>query len=83
MEGPLPLGTHRAGPRLSAAGQPTMQLVVGFPPGQALDAGARIAEGKMGEDLKQTMYVDNRAGATGIMAQHYVKNAAPDGYTLL
>ena len=60
-----------------------VQLVVGFPPGQASDVGARIVAGKMGEDLKQTIYVDNRVGATGIIAHQYVKNAAPDGYTLL
>ena len=61
----------------------TVQLVVGFPPGQASDVGARIVAGKIGEELKQTIYVDNRVGATGIIAHQYVKNAAPDGYTLL
>jgi tripartite-type tricarboxylate transporter receptor subunit TctC len=37
----------------------------------------------MSEDLKQAIYVDNKPGATGIIAHQFIKNAPPDGYTLL
>ncbi|MEJ7687367.1 MAG: tripartite tricarboxylate transporter substrate binding protein [Variovorax sp.] len=60
-----------------------IQLVVGFPPGQASDVGARVVAMRMGEELKQSIYVDNKVGAAGIIAHQFVKNAAPDGYTLL
>jgi tripartite-type tricarboxylate transporter receptor subunit TctC len=60
-----------------------VQLVVGFPAGQASDIGARLLAKGMADDLKQAVYVDNKPGATGIIAHQFVKNAAPDGYTVL
>ena len=61
----------------------TVQLVVGFPAGQASDIGARLLAKAMAEDLKQPMYVDNKPGATGIIAHQFVKSVSPDGYTVL
>lgn len=61
----------------------TVQLVVGFPAGQASDIGARLLAKAMADDLNQAVYVDNKPGATGIIAHQFVKNAAPDGYTIL
>lgn len=60
-----------------------IQLTVGFPPGQASDVGARLVADAASAVLKQTVYVDNRVGAAGIISHQYVKNAKPDGYTLL
>ncbi|KQP23241.1 hypothetical protein ASF43_05050 [Pseudorhodoferax sp. Leaf267] len=60
-----------------------VRIVVGFPSGQAIDGVARFFAQKLGEELKQPIYVDNRAGASGIIAHEHVKNAQPDGYTLL
>ena len=60
-----------------------IRLVVGFPPGQSLDLGARVIALKLTEELGQSVYVDNRPGASGIIAHVNVKSAAPDGYTLL
>jgi tripartite-type tricarboxylate transporter receptor subunit TctC len=37
----------------------------------------------MAEELKQAVYVDNKPGATGIVAHQFVKQAVPDGYTFL
>ena len=73
------------GARAQQPGYPAhpIQLIVGYPAGNASDIGARLMALKMGEELKQTIYVDNKAGATGIIAHQSVKNAAPDGYTLL
>lgn len=61
----------------------TIQLVVGYPAGNASDIGARVVALKMSEELKQTVFVDNKPGATGIIAHQYVKNVVPDGYCLI
>lgn len=60
-----------------------IRLVVGFPAGQSSDVGARIIAARLSEDLGQSVFVDNKPGASGIIAHGFVKNAAPDGYTLL
>ena len=60
-----------------------IKLVVGFPSGQSIDGVARYFAQKLSEDLKQPVVVDNRAGASGIIAHEFVKSAEPDGYTLL
>lgn len=60
-----------------------IRLIVGFPAGQSSDATARLIASKISETLKQSVFVDNRPGAAGIISHEAVKNAAPDGYTLL
>lgn len=71
--------------RASAQGYPdhVVQLVVGFPAGQASDVGARLIAKQMSEDLGQPVFVDNKPGATGIVTHQFVKNAQPSGYTIL
>ena len=59
-----------------------IRMIVGFPAGQATDIGARVIAAKMTTGLGMPVVVDNRPGATGIMAHDIVKAAAPDGYTL-
>jgi len=68
-----------------AQGFPTrpIRLVAPFPPGSAADTIARLFAPRMGELLKQSIIVDNRPGAGGIVATELVKNASPDGHTLL
>ena len=58
-------------------------LVVGFAPGGGTDTVARVMQRKLGEYLGQTIVVENRAGAGGIIAADLVSKAAPDGYTIL
>src|SRR5437762_2499611 len=58
-------------------------LVVGFAPGGGTDTVARVMQRKLGEFLGQTIVVENRAGAGGIIAADLVSKAAPDGYTIL
>ncbi len=58
-------------------------LVVGFAPGGAADAAARLIARKLGDDLGQTVIVDNRAGAGGNIAHQYVANGPADGSMLL
>jgi len=60
-----------------------IRMVVGFPPGGGTDVVARIIAPRLGEQLGQTVIIDNRPGATGTVAAGTVANAPPDGYTLM
>ena len=61
----------------------TVRLVVSFPPGGGVDAVARLFADKMSAALGQTVVVENRGGASGIIAGKQVASAEPDGATLL
>ncbi len=61
----------------------TITLVVPTPAGGAADALARSLAEAMGKRLGQTIIVDNKPGAAGMLAVQAVTRAAPDGYTLL
>jgi tripartite-type tricarboxylate transporter receptor subunit TctC len=65
-----------------AAGR-TIRFVVPFGPGGAGDLTARILAQKMSESMGQTIVVDNRPGAGGVVAATAVAKAPPDGLTLL
>jgi tripartite-type tricarboxylate transporter receptor subunit TctC len=60
-----------------------IRLVVGFAPGGATDTLARLLTGALGQELGQTIYVENIAGASGLLGWRNVAAATPDGYTLL
>ncbi|MES2569912.1 MAG: tripartite tricarboxylate transporter substrate-binding protein, partial [Verrucomicrobiota bacterium] len=60
-----------------------MRLVVGFEAGGPTDVIARVLAKDMSITLGQTVYVENKVGASGMIAIREVKNAAPTGYTLL
>ena len=61
----------------------TITIVVPTAPGGANDAMARVIGQAMSTILKQTVIVDNKAGANGAIASEFVMRAAPDGYTLM
>lgn len=60
-----------------------MRIIVGFPPGSGTDLLARDVGGKLSERLQQTVVVDNRPGANGIIAAELAAKSAADGHTLL
>lgn len=58
-------------------------LVAPFSAGGALDLIARSVAQKLNEEWGQSVVVDNKAGAAGIIGTQHVARAAPDGYTIL
>jgi tripartite-type tricarboxylate transporter receptor subunit TctC len=59
-----------------------VKLIVGFAPGGGTDTIARTLNVRLAEILKQSVIVENRAGAGGAIATDYVAKSAPDGYTI-
>jgi len=58
-------------------------LIVPFTPGGNVDFAARLFATRLQERLKQSVIVENVAGAGGIVGVQRAVQAAPDGYTLL
>lgn len=61
----------------------TIRMVVGSPPGALGDLMARIVSDKLATALGQSVFVENRPGASGVIAAAAVAKAPADGYTLL
>jgi len=60
-----------------------IRIVVGFTAGGGTDAQARIVAQKLGEVLGTSVIVDNKPGASTMLAASEVARAVPDGYTML
>jgi tripartite-type tricarboxylate transporter receptor subunit TctC len=60
-----------------------IRLIVGFAAGSSGDVAARIVSYKIGALLGQTVIVENRPGASSMIATEFVARAPKDGYTLL
>jgi tripartite-type tricarboxylate transporter receptor subunit TctC len=59
-----------------------IKIIVTFPPGGSADIVIRALQPLLSEDLRQTIVIENRAGAGGNIGIAAVAQAAPDGYTL-
>jgi tripartite-type tricarboxylate transporter receptor subunit TctC len=59
-----------------------VKIICGFPPGTTLDIVTRIFAQKLEASLGQPFVIENKAGASGNIAQEAAARAAPDGYTL-
>jgi len=59
-----------------------VRVLVGFPPGGATDLVARILQPRLAQAFKREIVVENRPGASGVLAADLTAKAAPDGYTL-
>jgi len=60
-----------------------IKILVGFSAGGGTDVVARILAQKLTETFGQTAVVENRTGASGLIAAEAVAKSAPDGYTLM
>src|SRR5215831_10183040 len=72
-------------PRSRAAEYPTrpIKLVVPYVAGGPTDVLGRLVADYLSRDLKQTVFVENKAGAQGAIGAEAVAHAEPDGYTLM
>jgi tripartite-type tricarboxylate transporter receptor subunit TctC len=72
---------------LQSAAQPypshPIKILVGFAPGGGTDVVARLIGQKMQESMGQPVVIENRAGATGMIAAELMTKSPADGYTLL
>lgn len=60
-----------------------VKIVVPYPPGGSADLIGRMLADKLSKSLGQTVIVENKGGATGMIGSEFVARAEPDGYTLL
>jgi tripartite-type tricarboxylate transporter receptor subunit TctC len=72
-----------SGVRAQTAGGKPLRVVVGVPPGSALDSIARVMARRLEVSLASPVVVDNRPGAGAMLAVANVGAAAPDGSTVL
>ena len=84
----LALAGAAAAPTQHAVAQSTypdkpITMIVPFPPGGVADTVARPVAEALGRELKQTVVVENRAGAGGALGIGVASRAPADGYTVL
>lgn len=60
-----------------------IRLIVPFPPGGNVDVFSRVLFRQVESEIGTNIVIDNRGGANGIIGADVVKNASPDGYTVL
>lgn len=60
-----------------------VRIVLPYPPGGASDTTARLLAEKLTKEWGETVVIENRPGANGIIANELVAAAVPDGYTIL
>ncbi len=78
----LAAGVPEVGAQANYASQP-IHLLVGYAAGGGVDIVARLLQEPMKAALGQTVIIENRTGASAMLATGAVAKAQPDGYTLL
>lgn len=71
------------GPAPAPAQDNPLRIILGFPPGAGSDTLTRLLSDRMRVSLARPVVVENKPGGGGILANELVKNARPDGNTLL
>lgn len=81
----LGLGVLPSRVRAQSAGYPTkpVKLVIPYPPGGGTDITGRAMAQRMSDALGQSVVIENKPGATGMIGATTVARSAPDGYTVL
>lgn len=79
----LALTLATAWPALAEFPERPIKIIVPYPPGGTSDLLARAVAPRLGERLKQTVVIENRAGAGGVIGSAVVAKSPADGYTLL
>jgi tripartite-type tricarboxylate transporter receptor subunit TctC len=79
----LGLGADKTRAQDAAYPNRPIKMLVGFAAGGGTDLAARIAAQAMSEILGQTIVVENRTGASGLIAAQDLAKSDPDGYTLM
>jgi tripartite-type tricarboxylate transporter receptor subunit TctC len=69
--------------RADAFPEKPLVWIVGFPPGGTADVVTRVVAERMGKNLGQPIVIDNKPGATSLLALQAAARAAPDGYTMI
>ena len=79
----LALGAATSGVQAQAWPAKPLRIIVPYSPGGTSDIIARAISQQLSEALKQSVIVENRAGANGNLGADAVAKSAPDGYTML
>jgi tripartite-type tricarboxylate transporter receptor subunit TctC len=79
------VGAGSVSPAIAQAAYPDhpIRIIVGYAAGGGVDIVARLLGEPMRAELGQTVIVENRTGASAMIASNTVAKAAPDGYTIL
>lgn len=77
------LAALSASPALAEYPSKPIRMIVSYPPGGGVDVMARVLAAALGKRLKETVIVENKPGASGMIGTEHVAKAAPDGYTIM
>jgi tripartite-type tricarboxylate transporter receptor subunit TctC len=83
VAGALGVVTRHASAADAGYPQKVVRMVIPFAPGGSNDIVGRMVGMQLQERIGQTVIIDNRAGAGGVIGTEMVARAAPDGYTIM